>query len=387
MTKPAEPESITYPCIVHTQRPGGSALTFCLFAAKVGDVLKWADIKRLPDQPGAPQRAVNKAKVIAVRRFLEVDARNTIPAGVIVNLSLPDGALAPVTTKEKIDDSLRLLTITYEPGRKPGFVVDGQHRLLGMSQMSPDLQVNVVALLGASDMEIAFQFLVINNKANKVSTDHIRALALDYKKEDLDERLRKVRLNLDPRYEFVGFADNDEASPFKGIIDWPSNRSAHKAVKPAAIEAAVADIQRRKVREFNDQDTVLTYFFTIWDAVKKKWPEAWKPDTKSKLLSKVGVVCMSAYLTDALVSAYDWGDLDISDPDAVRGRVNQLLGFQEEQFWTVGWTTSSLDTKAGREIVLEALSLVSRNKRADVPWFEEVELVDMNQLENLGGEE
>ena len=70
-------------------------------------------------------------------------------------------------------------------------------------------------------------------------------------------------------------------------------------------------------------------------------------ETKSRLLSKVGIVCMSAYLTDALVSAYDWGELDISDPDAVRARVNHLIAFQEEQFWTVGWTSSSLDTLQG----------------------------------------
>jgi DGQHR domain-containing protein len=377
-------ESITYPCIIHSQRSDGQAPQYCVFAAKVGDILKWADIKRLTDQPGAPQRAVNKSKVLAVRRFLELDPRNSIPSGVIVNLNLSPKAFKPVG--KTAPGELQLVTITFNKDKKPGFIVDGQHRLLGMNELDPNLQVTVIALLQANDMEIAFQFLVINNKASKVSTDHIRALALDYKKEDLDERLRKIRLNLDPRYEFVGFADNDEASPFRGYIDWPSNRTERKVVKPAAIEAAVADIQRRKVREFNDEDTVVTYFFTIWDTVRKKWPQPWEKETESRLLSKVGIVCMSAYLTDALVSAYDWGDLDISDPDAVRKRVNQLLAFQEEQFWEVGWTTTSLDTRAGREMVLEALSLVARNKRAELPWYEEIKLIDVNQLENFEGD-
>jgi DGQHR domain-containing protein len=370
---------------VQVQRPGTQGPQFCIFSAKVGEILKWAAIKRLTDQPGAPQRAVNKSKLLAVRRFLELDPRNTIPSGVIVNLSLPPEAFKPVGKKTPVE--LQLLTITYDDHQKPGFIVDGQHRVLGMNDLDPNLRVNVIALLGANDMEIAFQFLVINNKASKVSTDHIRALALDYKKEELDDRLRKVRLNLDPRYEYVGFADNDESSPFRGFIDWPSNRTDQKIVKPAAIEAAVADIQRRKVREFNDEETVITYFFTIWDTVRQKWPEPWTNDTKSRLLSKVGIVCMSAYLTDSLVSAYDWGDLDIADPDALRKRVNQLLGFQEEQFWTVGWTASSLDTRAGRDFVLEALSLVARNKRAELPWYEGVTLIDVNQVEHLADEE
>jgi hypothetical protein len=122
----------------------------------------------------------------------------------------------------------------------------------------------------------------------------------------------------------------------------------------------------------------LIYFFTIWDTVRQKWPEPWTKETKSRLLSKVGIVCMSAYLTDSLVSAYDWGDLDIADPNGVRKRVNQLLAYQEEQFWTAGWTASSLDTRAGRDLVLEALSLVARNKRAELPWYEGVSLIDVN---------
>lgn len=66
--------------------------------------------------------------------------------------------------------------------------------------------------------------------------------------------------------------------------------------------------------------------------------------------------------------------------------MNQLLAFQEEQFWRVGWTSSSLDTRAGRDLVLEALSLVARNKRAAIPWYEGIQLIDVNQIEALPGE-
>ena len=106
------PESITYPCIMHVQRPGTEGPEFCIFVAKVGEILKWASIKRLTDQPGAPQRAVNKSKLLAVRRFLELDERNTIPSGVIVNLALPAEAFKPVG--KKLPPELQLLTITYD---------------------------------------------------------------------------------------------------------------------------------------------------------------------------------------------------------------------------------------------------------------------------------
>lgn len=146
---------------------------YCLFSATVGEILQWADIKRLPEKPGVPQRAVNKAKLLAVRRFLELDPRNTIPSGIIVNLNLPADAFK--RAGQKLPPELRLVTISFEKDKKPGFIVDGQHRILGMNDLEPNLRVNVIALLGVNDMEIAFQFLVLNNKASKVSTDHIRA--------------------------------------------------------------------------------------------------------------------------------------------------------------------------------------------------------------------
>ena len=81
--------SFTYPCMIFRQRESTDSPRFCLFVATVGEILKWSDIKRLSEEAGAPQRAVNKAKLLSVRRFLELDPRNSIPSGVIVNLKLP----------------------------------------------------------------------------------------------------------------------------------------------------------------------------------------------------------------------------------------------------------------------------------------------------------
>ena len=170
------PETFSYPCIVYRQRTDNDQIpSFCMFAAKVGEILQWADIKRLVDEPGAAQCAVNKAKVLAVRRFLELDDRNTIPTAIIVNLNLPKGVLEPIAQAKAVAAEVQMLSIKVEKGHKPGFIVDGQHRVLGIKEFDEDIVVNVVALLDADDMEVAFQCMVINNKAAKVSTDHIRA--------------------------------------------------------------------------------------------------------------------------------------------------------------------------------------------------------------------
>ena len=126
---------------------------------------------------------------------------------------------------------------------KIGVVIDGQHRLLGMKDLDPSLHVNVVALLTGDLNEAAFQFLVINNKASKVPTDHIKALLAEHQDMRLQGRLLSARLSIDNRYEFVATADNDLESPFRNEIDWPTNRTGMHLVKPAAIETAVRDIQ------------------------------------------------------------------------------------------------------------------------------------------------
>jgi len=152
----------------------------CIFHAPVAEILAWSDIRRLEDEPGAPQRRMSPAKVKAIRRFLEQDKRNTIPTSVILTLDLPEGSVERIEGYE----SFAILTVEVLEGQqKPGLIIDGQHRLLGMNDFSPTTNVNVVAILGANDVEKAFQFLVINNKASKVSLDHIRALALHYEDE------------------------------------------------------------------------------------------------------------------------------------------------------------------------------------------------------------
>jgi len=198
-----------YECLVTKQQAEHDAPTFCLFHAPVGEILQWADIKRLEEEPGAPQRRTSPAKVKAIKRFLDTDRRNTIPTSVVLTIDVP---LNRIRRREPDGPStLAVIEIEVTDGAlKPGLVIDGQHRLLGMNDYSPATDVNVVAIIGASDMEKAFQFLVINNKASKVSMDHIRALALHYEEAALKTRLETARLTLDPNVGYVGLVNNEE---------------------------------------------------------------------------------------------------------------------------------------------------------------------------------
>jgi len=186
--------------------------------------------------------------------------------------------------------------------------------------------------------------------------------------------LLTARLSIDNRYEFVATADNDPESPFRNEIDWPTNRTRVHLVKPAAIETAVRDIQERKIPEFEDKDTLIDYFFTLWKEVKTNWRDLWVAE--SKLLSKVGIVCMTQYVTNSVASSYDLAQLDITNPEPVLLRTRELLIYQQKDFWRANWSLTGKDNSAGRKEVVDALVQIGRNKRAGREWSEDLELLE-----------
>ncbi len=370
-------KTFKYPCLHISQRTDGAAPTFCVFAAKAREIMEWAVIERYTSESKkGPQRLAKTSKVRAVERFFEKDKRNTIPTSIIIGLTLEGDYLqkgdSPLT------EELRYLIINFDETseKRPGLIIDGQHRLLGMNKFSGDTLVNVVALLNPDEMEIAFQFLVINNKVAKVPADHMRALATNYKEDELQNRLTAVRLSLNPNLSYVEFADRNEASPFKGIIAWPDNPPERQIVAPAAMEASIPIIQETKLREFENVDTLLDFFFAIWTSIKDKWPDLWTKD--SNLLKKVSIVCFTRHLTDMLVAQSDWTDFDLSVPDEVKDATNKLLAKAvAKEFWTALWTAKSLDTQAGRDLLMASLKQMARNLKDGEPWYTDITMVSL----------
>jgi DGQHR domain-containing protein len=353
-----------------------------LFQAPVGEVLEWAAIRRLHNEAKAPQREDNPAKVKSIAKYLSDEPRNTIPTAVIISLKIPTQELpkAPPSPKSKkkgtsVPTTLKIkIPAKVTDKTKPGLVIDGQHRLLGVFNFNPQTPINIVALLNADDAETAFQFLVINNKASKVSANHIKGLALEFKDEELSERLRTARLSLRESTGLVEQVDKEESSPFFGLIDWPINRTGLRCIVPAAIEGALLYAQS-KIKILEDPDVLIEFFFAMWRTIKDTWPKLWKPQD-SKLLDKVGIITMTTFMTDALVALSDMGNLDLADPDAVESACRAILKSHTPEFWSTPWASTSYDTKAGRQLIVDALVEARRNIRSGVKWNEDIALFD-----------
>ena len=81
---------------------------------------------------------------------------------------------------ELLDDA-GLVRISFGKGvLESSYTIDGQHRLKGMSELAFNVEVPVSLFLSAPPLERAFQFITINNKANKVPTDNIKACIANF---------------------------------------------------------------------------------------------------------------------------------------------------------------------------------------------------------------
>ncbi len=359
-----------YSAIFSRQR-GSNGPLLATFVAPAGEVAAWAEVERLQHEGSGHQRLRSKSKVQAIARFLELDDRNTIPTALVVALQIPDLEEPPMR-------ECATITIPADVDSPPGLVIDGQHRMYGVETYDPDLPLNVVALINPADEEIAFQFLVINGKASKVPTDHVKLLALHYEDEHLADRLKTARMVLG-RHTFVGIVDNSPESPFYQSVEWPTEKTdadgeRMNLIRPASVEQAVATIQKKNLPDLADDDSHIEFFFTLWWAVRDRWPDLWTED--SKLLQKVGLVTLTTFVIEDLMHLADRGGIDLSDPDATRTEIEEnILAYLHPEFWEREWAAKSLDTSAGRQLVVDALTTMRRNLGRGVKWDTDLQLL------------
>ena len=397
-------KSFRYAAFVYDQRETQNAPRFCLFHAKVSEILQWAAIQRLSkNDPVAVQRDPKRARILGIKRFLDREPRNTIPTSVVLtldsisikpaNVIIPDGTVE--TEKEAVQDSgLMILQIDLPIGitdpDKPGLVIDGQHRLKGIEAYNSLTHVNVVALLDADVDEKAFQFLVINNKVAKISADHIRALNLNYTSA-LTDRLKDARLSLKDNVGSVGVMDTDPDSPFCGLIKWPNNINyvGEKAnndgyIVPAAIESSIGYIKSLGIGDLDDNESVDEFFITIWRKVSEEWKTLFNNNKGNKLLDKVSIVCLTEFLVNELryLSLNKYTKFSMADPDKVAEFTKDLLDCLHPDFWTSEWKSTSYDTRAGRDQIVASLKRIYGNMSEGKPWNEEVDVIALKAIKS-----
>ena len=222
---------------------------------------------------------------------------------------------------------------------KPAWIVDGQQRALAISLCSKKNFAVPICAFVADDVEVQRdQFLRINN-----SRPLPRGL--------ITELLPEVSSPLPPKLAvkklpsaLCDLLNQEEASPFKGLIRRPS--STEKQKKKAVIsDTVVIKMIEESITHTSgclfpyrnvatgecDHAAVWTVLVTFWHGVKETFPDAWgKPPTQSRLMHGVGIRSMGK-LMDRIM-----GSIDLRDRDASKVVKKELAVIAPECRWTSG---------------------------------------------------
>lgn len=374
-----------------TQRADANTISFFVFTARVKDVLQWVGVKRSREYAEGTQRILRETRRKAISRFLGNDPVNTIPNNIL--LALEPGRAAFRSVDDDIAKHFRRLDLHNGCARQTewGFlefnfefnqpddlraalVVDGQHRLFGMSDYdTEDVPMIFVCLLDAPLQEQAFQFIVINSKSVRVPADNAKAIIEGIDEAPLRDRLLNAGVKYAGTSPLLSQVNDLPNSPFNHLLDWDYNREATKVIPLTAIEQSLKNLQILFNFLEDDEDSLLEIFFAVWNATKARFPTYWEnPD--NKFLKKVNINAMNEFLTERLKKLWEFGLVNLFDHDSIERQVFELLEKINPAFWDYEWSIAIQDNANVRNLIKKDLETMVSNYQLHLPWNERLEL-------------
>jgi hypothetical protein len=80
-------------------------------------------------------------------------------------------------------------------------------------------------------------------------------------------------------------------------------------VQATAIELSLDYLGGLGVPEYEDRDVRRSVFLTIWKTIRDDWKSLWKKECR--LISKVGIVCLTRFIADRITNWADSDELNI----------------------------------------------------------------------------
>lgn len=254
--------------------------------------------------------------------------------------------------------------------QRPALVVDGQHRLYGISEfLDEDLPLLAVCVIDASVQEQAFQFIVINNKAVRVPTDNVKAIIAHLDDEEqLQDRLLRAGVNYGNMSPVLREVNDLDTSPFQHLLDWPYNKKGPKLVPISAIEQAFRFM--KGVFDFmeDDEDSMLEVFLAVWRAVRTNYQDLWGKE--NAFMTKVNINAVNEFIMDRLKYAWEMEMVDIFSPDAVEQQVLGILRLIPPIFWETPWSIKIQDNANVRNLIKSDLETLAQNIKLRRRWNE-----------------
>jgi hypothetical protein len=188
------------------------------------------------------------------------------------------------------DESVREIITSMEAVLRPAIVVDGQHRLHGASNVGSEILLPVVAIPHCPWPEQIYQFVVINEKAQRVDasllSDIFGSSLTNSEQEYLRNKLDKSDVEIESRIASV-MANRESTSPFKNMIMVKMDGKMPEGLDPFISERTIRALIEgtsqkyswgwRAHDDFYDKYVHPTFSTRqSWDSwVNGKWIEYW----------------------------------------------------------------------------------------------------------------
>jgi hypothetical protein len=168
---------------------------------------------------------------------------------------------------------------------RPALVVDGQHRLYGAASATSTIWVPVVAVPNSPWSEGIYQFIVINEKAQRVDTDLLTDIfgssLTPSEQKAIEVQLDKSQAGVQQRIAAV-IAARDERSPFFGLVRFSLEGEKQGFIPTLTVRQLIDGGGRGSLSWRSDTEFYDTYVrptFPVreeWDGwAEGKWKEYW----------------------------------------------------------------------------------------------------------------
>jgi DGQHR domain-containing protein len=390
-----------------SQRTDEKVTRFFVFNARAKDLKEWLGIRRIKDVKKGAQRVLRKARASAVTKFIEASSINTIPNSILIAFD-PDKAKFTslskeisegiIQTKSSLENPVNILfngcenqldwgiiEFSFERNEqedaKPALIVDGQHRLYGMSDFDKEnLPITVVSLIDATRQEQAFQFIVVNNKAVRVSAENVKSIIADFNEDELETRLARARVKYGDKPQILTYINDSPSSPFQNLLEWSYNREItdENALVPiTAIEQTMRYIRKSFTVLENDEDSLIEFFCATWRAVKGNYPELFGKN--NQFMTKANISAFNEYITDRLVYFWEMDLLDVFESDEIGEKVLDIIKRLPKEFWLKNWKLRIQDTPNFRDIIKNDLKTIITNSKLGKDWMNGLELIETEE--------
>jgi DGQHR domain-containing protein len=273
---------LTFDCFI--LRQGAKGPQIAVFPIDAYALQDLATVSRIADEKRGYQRIINPRKLAAIRRYVEIPEA-VLPTGIVLATGERPGFIK-VENRIPVGETGQMWTaklkVKHSAKYKPFLVIDGQHRLYGItsSRLSP-YPVPVTVLLGASNLVQMAHFEIINNKATRIPTAHLnelRGLMFELTSAD-EERLKSLlgQLGVTSLDSSALVSElNGPGMVFEGILDFPSNKAGFVSSNTLRqlIERSRESGFLNYLPEEDDDD--LRAYNALWLGISRKFEARWK---------------------------------------------------------------------------------------------------------------